>query len=168
MNSIKFGNIIKQYESILDGNIENEITWGNENDWFQIEPLNENDSIISINFQLEEIRVGIGIVTEYYSDEYEGMEYEKGFAKFIKLLCTKIKREDYFKGKNHYKSNYTFLENNKYELFGTGMTLAFKFWKKTTMEKNIQNPTITSENIKTKLNEIKITTHNRVDGSARN
>lgn len=161
MNSIKFGNIIKQYESILDGNIENEITWDNENNWFQIEPLTENDSIISINFQLEEIRVGIGMVTEYYSDKYEGMEYEKGFTKFIKLISTNIKREDYFKGKSHYKSHYTYLNNGNYELFGTGMIWAFKFWKKPIKKVNIQSPIIESEQIKKQLNEIK-TTHNTV------
>ena len=140
---------------ILENHIANEMIWSNENDWFQIEPLNANDSIISINFQFDEIRVGIGTVTEYYSDKYDGMGYEKGFSKFLKLLSTKIKREDYFKGKSHYKSHYTFLNNENYELFGTEMTWAFKFWKKTTIELNIQNPIIESEIIKKQLNEIK-------------
>lgn len=155
MNSKEFQNRIKKYELILENHIANEMIWSNENDWFQIEPLNANDSIISINFQFDEIRVGIGTVTEYYSDKYDGMGYEKGFSKFLKLLSTKIKREDYFKGKSHYKSHYTFLNNENYELFGTEMTWAFKFWKKTTIELNIQNPIIESEIIKKQLNEIK-------------
>jgi len=155
MNSTTFGIRVKQYESILGEHIENEMTWHNENSWFQIEPLNANDSIISINFQFDEIRVGIGIVTEYYSDKYDGMEYEKGFSKFLKLVSTKIKREDYFKGKSQYKSHYTFLNNENYELFGTGMTWAFKFWKKTTTKVNIQNPIIEFEIIEQQLNGIK-------------
>ena len=153
MNSETFQSRIRKYELILENHIENEMNWSNENDWFQIEPLNENDSIISINFQFDEIRVGIGIVTEYYSDEYDGMEYEKGFDKFIKLISTKIKREDCFKGKSHYKSHYTYQNNEKYELFGTGMTWAFKFWEKTIKKTNIQNEIIEFEIIKNQLNE---------------
>ncbi|MCF6294621.1 MAG: hypothetical protein L3J25_02890 [Flavobacteriaceae bacterium] len=153
MNSEIFENRINLYKSILKKHIENELIW--DNHWFQIEPLNENDSVIYINYQLEEIRVGIGMVTEYYSDKYKGMEYEKGFNKFLTLLFSKIKREDYFKGKFPYKSHYTFEKNGIYQLFGTSITWAFPFWKKSIKKESIQKPIIESKKVKKELCEIK-------------
>ncbi len=154
MNSKTFEERVKQYESILNEHIENKTTLI-ENDWFLIEPLNENDSEISIRFLFDEIRVGIGMVTESYSDKYTGLEFEKGFEKFLRLISTKIKREDFYKGKHPYKSHYTFENNGVYELFGTAMTFEFRFWKKLIKKTKNQNPIIESELIMEKLNTIK-------------
>ncbi|MGS2727873.1 hypothetical protein ACU8DI_14785 [Psychroserpens sp. BH13MA-6] len=154
MNSTTFEKRVKQYESILNKHIGNKTTWI-ENDWFLIEPLNENDSEISIRFLFDEIRVGIGMVTESYSDKYTGLEFEKGFEKFLKLISTKIKREDFYKGKYPYKSHYAFENNRVYELFGTAMTWEILFWKKLIKKTNIQNPIIESELIMEKLIGIK-------------
>jgi len=154
LNSKIFATRVKQYESILNEHIGNKTTWI-ENDWFLIEPLNENDSEISIRFLFDEIRVGIGMVTESYSDKYAGLEFEKGFEKFLKLISTKIKREDLYKGKYPYKSHYTFENNGVYELFGTAMTFEFRFWKKLIKKTNIQKAIIESELIMETLNVIK-------------
>jgi hypothetical protein len=154
LNSKTFEKRVKQYESILNEHIGNKTTWI-ENDWFLIKPLNENDSEISIRFLFDEIRVGIGMVTESYSDKYNGLEFKKGFDKFLKLISTKIKREDFYKGKYPYKSHYTFENNGVYELFGTAMTFEFRFWKKLIKKTNIQNSIIESELIMEKLNAIK-------------
>lgn len=154
MNSKTFEKRVKQYESILNEHIGNKMTWI-ENDWFIIEPLKENDSEISIRFLFNEIRVGIGMVTESYSNEYTGMELEKGYKKFFNLLSTKIKREEYYKGKYPYKVHYTFENNGIYELFGTAMTWEFRFWKKLTKKMSIQNPIIESELINKELKRIK-------------
>ena len=155
MNKEVFVKRIKKYESILNNHIENKTTWVEEN-WFQIENLYEDDSIITIRFVFDEIRVEIGIVQECYSDKYEGMEFENGFSKFLKLLSCKIKRQEHIKGKYPFKVNYYFENNGVFELFGTAMThISFKFWKKTLIKTNIQKPIVESDLIIKELNEIK-------------
>lgn len=153
MNSNRFEKRVKQYEAVLNKHIANKTRWI-ENNWFLIEPLNENDSAIAIRYQFDEIRVDIGMAQECYSDKYAGMEFEKGFEKFFKLLSTKIKREEFYKGKHPYKVHYTFENNGIYELFGTAMTWEFRFWKKLIKKINIQNPIVESELIIKELNGI--------------
>ena len=41
----------------------------------------------------------MGTATEYYSDAYNGMEYKKRVLKYLELLSSKTKREDFLKEK---------------------------------------------------------------------
>ena len=93
-----------------------------------------------------------GLVDKSFHDG----DYDLAMRKhFTTLISSKIKREDFYKGRHPYKSHYTYENNGIYELFGTAMTWEFRFWKKLIKKINIQNPLIESEPIKKELNGIK-------------
>ncbi len=123
---------------------------------------NEEESSIWINLdQNGQLTVGFGISHLHYDAKYDDLN--KGFNQFLHFLTCNKRRIDYYKGKFPYKNEYEFeKENGIYENYGTALTWAFPFWKKTVQKITTQNGFISYAKIETEIEEIKNTMHNTV------
>ncbi|AMM51298.1 hypothetical protein TH61_09125 [Rufibacter sp. DG15C] len=83
---------------------------------------------IDLSFETEP-RIGISMVVDYFPN---ATSLDTAW-KFLDLLSSPIERKEYFKGKARYKVDYRVIKETGFkELFGTGMTWLYPFWKKDT------------------------------------
>ncbi|SFJ66978.1 hypothetical protein [Olleya namhaensis] len=124
----------------------------------------KNDEESSIWIELDEdgqLTVGFGISHLHYDPKYDDLN--KGFNDFLRFLTCKKRRIDYYKGKFPFKNEYEFEnENGTWENYGTSLTWAFPFWKKTTKKTTNQNGFINITKIESEIEKIKSTMHNTV------
>lgn len=145
MNLEIFQNKVKEFEALLVDIKECNTKWIDEQ-YFYVEPKNENYSTITISYVFDEVRVGIDQVLEYYSDEYEeGRKYKDGFNRFNKILKSKIKRRGKYKGNFHFRTDYLIEKDGKFEKFASMLFWAFPFWRKTKIIEHIQHPILKSK-----------------------
>ena len=117
----------------------------------------EEHSPLSINYEFDEVKVGIGNVLEYYPKE----ELEKGIWRFLTIPSSKIRRTDYYKGKFHYKSKFEILdERNDNQNFGVSMTWLFPYWKKDKLSVTVQDEFLSIDEVENKFEKIKKAAYN--------
>lgn len=144
MDLIEFQNSVRKAEQILENTTECETNWI-EPYWFHIEPKNKEHSSISIRYEFNEVRVGIDAVDECFSDKFEeGRTHSDGINRFKEVLRSRIKRQKYYKGSFHFRTDYFVERNGTFESFATMLLWAFPFWKKTRIDEFIQNPILTN------------------------
>ncbi|MBB3697738.1 hypothetical protein KMW28_06075 [Flammeovirga yaeyamensis] len=133
---------LKKIEHILKSKSTNSITWNESEYWFHVESNKSHENYIWIQYEFDEIRVGVGPVYEYFSDKYEGREYIKGLKRFIQLLTNPLNMIFHYRGDFNYRTEYYLNGKNKDELIGISIKWLYPFWKKKTIKSQIQNPII--------------------------
>jgi len=123
---------------------------------------NENESSIWIELDVGgQLIVGFGISHLHYDPKYDDLN--KGFDQFLHFLTCKKRRIDFYKGKFPYRNEYEFEnQNGIFDNYGTALTWAYPFWKKTTKKITAQNGFIDYEDIESEIEKIKNTMHNTV------
>lgn len=109
--------------------------------------------IFTLNYELEEVRVGIANVQEYYPVE----ELEKAIWRFLTLLTHKIRITAYYKGDFYYKGKFDVIDNqgNVYN-FGTVVKWLFPFWKKSQVKVRELQAFLTMEEIEERFITLKV------------
>lgn len=124
----------------------------------------ENEEESSIWIELDEggmLTVGFGIAHKHFYPKIDNLN--DGFEEFLRFLTCKKRRTDYYKGKFPFKNEYEFEnENGTWENYGTSLTWAFPFWKKTIKKTTNQNVFIDFTEIESEIEKIKSTMHNTV------
>ena len=126
---------------------------------------NENESSIWIELdESGQLTVGYGISHLHYDPKYDDLN--KGFNKFLQFLTCKKRRVDFYKGKLIYRNEYEFEdENGNWKNYGTVLTWAYPFWKKTVKKTTTQNGFINYLDIKSEIEEIRNTMQDNFDSS---
>ena len=124
----------------------------------------ENEEESSIWIELDEggmLTVGFGIAHKHFYPKIDNLN--DGFEEFLRFLTCKKRRIDYYKGKFPFKNEYEFEnENGTWENYGTSLTWAFLFWKKTIKKTTNQDGFIDFTEIESEIEKIKSTMHNTV------
>ena len=121
---------------------------------------NENESSVWIELdESGQLTVGFGISHLHYDPKYDDLN--KGFSQFLQFLTCKKRRIDFYKGQFSYRNEYEFEnENENWENYGTALTWAYPFWKKTVKKTTTQNGFIDYAEIESEIEELKNTMHN--------
>ena len=123
----------------------------------------EEHSPLSLNYELDEVRVGIGNVLEYYPKQ----ELERGIWRFLTILTYEIRRTDYYKGNFLYKSKFEVLnEKGETQNFGISMTWLFPYWKKDGLKVTVQDKLLDRDEIESQFERIKKAAYNNAQPSA--
>ena len=109
--------------------------------------------IFTLNYELEEVKIGISNVQEYYPVE----ELEKAIWRFLTLLTQNIRITAYYKGSFFYRGKFDVIDNqgNVY-YFGDVMTWLFPFWKKSRLKVKELKALLTLEEIEERFINLKI------------
>uniref|UniRef100_UPI00404779FF hypothetical protein n=1 Tax=Mariniflexile sp. TaxID=1979402 RepID=UPI00404779FF len=149
-------------KELLESHFPDRISETKDRTHLTLNSTNEEESSIWIELsQSGQLTVGFGISHLHFDPKYDDLN--KGFNEFLRFLTCKKRRIDYYKGKFPFKNEYEFEnENGTWENYGTSLTWAFPFWKKTVKKTTNQSGFINYTEIESEIEKIKSTMHNTV------
>ncbi|WOK07760.1 hypothetical protein RT717_03865 [Imperialibacter roseus] len=130
---------IKKIDLVLKDKVSNVVSCNESEYWFGVEPINNDDQCIWIQYESKEIRVGIGPVYEVFDDKSEGQELINGVRRFIQLLTNPINVISHYRGDFKFRADYYLMIKSNQELIGTSLTWLYPFWQRKSSKSQIQS-----------------------------